>query len=383
MKTSSTFYLLVSVLIGSFLSSSNAYAQPANDLIQNAINIGNGPIDYFAANVDFPNATSTGDGNQITCPSGDKKGIWYKFKATTNGSAGGGIVTPSNPRYTFYTAPDIYQIDSSNLVYVEDVNNNCQNNNLTSIIVTTNTSYYVFVSNDVVSNFYLNAIDAFGQPANDLIENAISLNNQTMPFIDEDVHFLMATDTNDDGQNGGCDTSTERVVWYKFTADQDGMVNAFFEHNVQFNALIFYSAANANATSGADLTYVNQVNNPCDYNNEASIEAEAGTTYYIAAICSQRAYNNVIVDVSLALSVNENQIEGFSFYPNPVQNELHLKAIHALETITIYNLMGQVVYKEKGMSTNTSINMETLTSGLYMMEVSSQGKKATYKVIKK
>jgi len=383
MKTTSTFYLLVSILIGSILSSSNAYAQPANDLIQNAINIGNGPLPFQDVDVDFGNATNTGDGGQASCNTGNAIGVWYKFMATKSGTIAATLVFDVNPAIIFYSAPDIYQLNTSNLEHVDQATNPCSPNGFAEIEATANTAYYIFVSNGVDSTFVLNVQDVFEAPANDLIENAISLNNQAMPFIDEDIHFLMATDTNDDGQNGGCQTGTEKVVWYKFTADVDGMVNAFFEHNVDFNAIIFFSADNENATSGADLTYINQASNPCDYQNEAAIDATAGTTYYIAAICNLRGYNSLTIDASLALSVNENQIEGFSFYPNPVQNELHLKAIHALETITIYNLMGQVVFQEKGMSTNTSINMETLTKGLYMMEVSSQGKKATYKVIKK
>src|SRR5690606_33415449 len=113
------------------------------------------------------------------------------------------------------------------------------------------------------------------------IENATNVNNM-IDFNDNDIHFLMATFTNDNGQVG-CSTQDERGVWYKFTAEGDGQVVAGINSDPSTSALVFYTADNENATSGADLAHVGQPSNPCDYGNLSSIMATAGTSYYLIA----------------------------------------------------------------------------------------------------
>src|SRR5690606_4901154 len=113
------------------------------------------------------------------------------------------------------------------------------------------------------------------------IEDAQNLNGVEQ-LTDEDIVFTLATFTNDGGQIG-CDTDETKAVWYKFTAPIDGQVVAGIDAPQAEGGVIFYSAANENASMGSDLTIVQQGTNTCDVNNLQSIITTAGTTYYVFA----------------------------------------------------------------------------------------------------
>jgi len=66
-----------------------------------------------------------------------------------------------------------------------------------------------------------------------------------------------------------------------------------------------------------------------------------------------------------------------------VTNEIHLSAKRILDEVAIYNLTGQKVYSEKVNAIRKSIDLSSLTAGLYVLNVSSEGKNANYKIIKK
>ena len=83
-----------------------------------------------------------------------------------------------------------------------------------------------------------------------------------------------------------------------------------------------------------------------------------------------------------ALGVSENALAGFSFYPNPVTDVLSLKAASNIESVAIYNLLGQQVLGSKIGATTSDINLSSLTTGAYIMKVSVDGQTGTYKVLK-
>src|SRR5699024_7227282 len=70
------------------------------------------------------------------------------------------------------------------------------------------------------------------------------------------------------------------------------------------------------------------------------------------------------------LGVDPQEVNHFSFYPNPVQNELILNSNQQIDEVALYNLLGQQV---KNISFNQSkgkIDVSRLQSGIYIMKVS-------------
>ena len=87
---------------------------------------------------------------------------------------------------------------------------------------------------------------------------------------------------------------------------------------------------------------------------------------------------------SIALTINEDRIEDFSFYPNPVKTELNIvfsSNISLLE-LSIYNQLGQDVLRKSIQENSRSINISDLVSGIYFIKLSTENTSKTFKFIK-
>jgi len=162
--------------------------------------------------------------------------------------------------------------------------------------------------------FMVSAYD-FSPPPNDLIENAIDVDELGFPYTDSDINMEDAngealTNTN------GCDASPSLLsVWYKFTAFADGTVTGIVDSDDPNATPVFYNAEDENATVDT-LTFVESGTNSCTFESEKNIEAIAGQTYYVLVISSTIA--SFTIDSDTVLSTDEAIIDGFTFYPNPV-----------------------------------------------------------------
>ncbi len=93
-------------------------------------------------------------------------------------------------------------------------------------------------------------------------------------------------------------------------------------------------------------------------------------------------YNLYFDAKTVFVGVEENSFEGFKFYPNPTQNVLNLSANNTIESVSLFSLLGQKVMDISVNKDRSSINVESLTQGVYLMKVMIDGKSSTYKIIK-
>jgi hypothetical protein len=69
-------------------------------------------------------------------------------------------------------------------------------------------------------------------------------------------------------------------------------------------------------------------------------------------------------------------------YPNPATNYISIKGVEANSHLKIYNVLGKVVL-EQSISKDQRINLSTLTQvGQYIVELRSEDKVNTFKLIK-
>lgn len=382
MKTLTTFLILIIFGVSTTFGGAKLMAQPANDLIQNAIDLGHGPVPYTHTAVDFPNATNTNDNTPGGTGCGlSQPGVWYKFTATKTGTVGAGMVTPNNPVVVFFTGPAQGVTSGMQLTHVAQENNPCAVGPTASIVTTPGVTYYLYAKNNQVSNVFINATNAFAVPENDLLANAFNLNQEEMPYTDQNIHFVMATDTNDGGQTG-CTSGNFPGIWYKITPQQNGVIQASINTEFDDSIIVIYEALNANANTGTQLAWANQPTNPCGIGNFAEVNAVVGKTYYIFAV-SAIPYADVTIDATVFLSTSTISNIDFSCYPNPVVDELHISAKSIIDTITIFNLLGQQVINQNVNSNSAAVTMSHLKSGIYMVEITSNGAKTTAKILKK
>lgn len=70
-------------------------------------------------------------------------------------------------------------------------------------------------------------------------------------------------------------------------------------------------------------------------------------------------------------------------YPNPADDVLHINAATPIETLVIYNTLGQQVFTMEVNSNEAVVNVSALTSGIYSISTMSNGGTTVQKFIKK
>ena len=83
------------------------------------------------------------------------------------------------------------------------------------------------------------------------------------------------------------------------------------------------------------------------------------------------------------LGINENAFEGFTFYPNPTENNLSLEAQEPLQNVQIFNLSGQEVFSKEASLPSMNIDLKNFAVGVYILKVTISGQTQTFKVLKK
>ncbi len=99
--------------------------------------------------------------------------------------------------------------------------------------------------------------------------------------------------------------------------------------------------------------------------------------YYVDAF----TYQDSFVDPN-ASSVSDFAAKGFSAYPNPVSDKLNIQAKERINSVVIYNVLGQQVYNAQVDALSSTIDMSRMASGAYFVNVNINGTEGTVKVIK-
>ena len=76
------------------------------------------------------------------------------------------------------------------------------------------------------------------------------------------------------------------------------------------------------------------------------------------------------------------QAANLKVYPNPMTDQLYVSGLEGIYTVKIINILGQLVYSATGSSTELSLNIGHLPSGMYFLRIESKLKTTTRKIIK-
>ena len=83
----------------------------------------------------------------------------------------------------------------------------------------------------------------------------------------------------------------------------------------------------------------------------------------------------------LAIQQQEVKANEIKLYPNPVKDYLNIDSKDKIETIKIYNTVGQLISQPK--ITNNKVSLSNLSSGVYHVNVTTKNGTKSYKIIKK
>ena len=190
--------------------------------------------------------------------------------------------------------------------------------------------------------------------------------------------------------------SSTLAQYYQLISD-----NTLFNSTNDWNLNINKPTANfSESISGNTATFTNlstSIANTLNYSwnfgdgNTSSIASPSHTytssgTYTITLIASNCIFSHTITKTIQvgALSINENAVGNFEFYPNPTTNQITLKVDNQLlgSVYTIYDTIGKSVLNGEISSELNVIDLGNLSNGVYIIEVASEGKYFKNKFIK-
>ena len=114
---------------------------------------------------------------------------------------------------------------------------------------------------------------------------------------------------------------------------------------------------------------------------------DGGTFHVFLALPSDLAgsplyIDNVSITEGTILATPEFEIFKFSYGPNPTNDLINLSAATNISNVEFFNVLGQKVLSTTVNATQKQVNISSLEKGLYLMNVTIDGSKGTYKIIK-
>ena len=362
---------------------------PPNDDCANAINF----------TVDAHNASFTLDttGNTSTSPVNgcgtldSSNGVWYKFTAPYSGMYS--VEVPNSGTYSGDAHMNVYTGSCGNFTCVTSVVLQGLTDN--EFQVSQGVEYYININsgnndNQIVQNGLTEIHGFYIPPANDMCANAVSLTVGD----NFDQHDVIARPLGYTPTSGI--TSLSCISSFGFGSGSD----IWYELIVPANGAVTIETASFVGSTLAD-TFLAAYTGTCNNLQEVACNDDGaignftlldvtgqtpGSTLYIRA--SEYATNNYgkfkisAYNLSTA-TVEDDIIEGLSLYPNPVNDILTIESQEKITQLSIYSILGKLVKTVQPNTTNSSIDLSNLATGIYMVKIEADNKVSTQKIIKK
>ncbi|GLB51883.1 hypothetical protein NBRC110019_09220 [Neptunitalea chrysea] len=316
--------------------------------------------------------------------------VWYSFVATTTSHK----VSLSNVADVSGGATNINSSTSMGMA-VYDTTGGCSaltliNDSDTDTLdvfgLTAGNTYYVRVYGWTTGIQYTTFDICVGTPppppANDECSGAISLTveNNISSLADATQisgTIISATDSGITAQAGTANDD----VWYSFVATTN---NITIDVTDDFDGVIEVFSGSCGSLTSIDYsdysfsTYYPRIDRD-DY--------VIGETYYIRVYyyyddTPSSTDFTIAVWSPDALSNETFDNTGFTYYPNPVNGVLNLKANETIQNVAVYNLVGQQVLTITPEASTYEVNMSNLVTGTYFVNVTIGDKTKTVKIIK-
>ena len=93
--------------------------------------------------------------------------------------------------------------------------------------------------------------------------------------------------------------------------------------------------------------------------------------------------DNVEVNAETVLSINDEELNTFSYTYNSANDRLNLTSVNSsFESVQLFNITGQQVLDMKLSNTNESIDFSSYSNGVYLVKVNTNSSSKTLKIIK-
>ncbi len=142
-----------------------------------------------------------------------------------------------------------------------------------------------------------------------------------------------------------------------------------------------------NGNGGAVYALYNNTPNPVSAKHNCWVEGQESTASDVEDVIFHSVDDSTLGEVAfepflcgVTVGIDDLAIADFSFYPNPVKNELNFNNIHDFDTVRIYGVQGNLVISET-VSQGFNLLPINLPSGMYFVDFSNQTHSVTKKLI--
>lgn len=245
--------------------------------------------------------------------------------------------------------------------------------------------------NEFQISFYGNLSDAMigFNPINNLSNYTNTTNPQTIYTSVIDLN--MGLNCNNSNSSFTLNVvNTPAVVFQSFIVYEpstDGI--AIFDLTAQIPSIIGANADPANYvvtffTSLEDANNnLNPIENPSQFTNTTNPQKiYVRVTYINGRTTSTTFIGTMDLSVQEGLSINGFNDLKITVSPNPVVDFMTISSKENLNAVTIYNVLGQLVFKIEAKSNQEKIDLSTLASGNYFVKINANNNSKIVKIIK-
>ncbi|WP_157972970.1 T9SS type A sorting domain-containing protein [Aureibaculum luteum] len=120
----------------------------------------------------------------------------------------------------------------------------------------------------------------------------------------------------------------------------------------------------------------------------ATFTSTLGTSYYINIAYPSGTVNGAegafdLAITSSTLSIDEITAKGFSYYPNPVDRVLKMRANENIQQISLYSVLGKEIKRVHQNDIQAELSLDQLPAGTYFVKAMVGGSTGTFKILKK
>ena len=207
--------------------------------------------------------------------------------------------------------------------------------------------------------------------------------------INEDVIAVINVATNKISGAGSASIIVENAKWPVFYAGGSRSLNlkpvANFTVDIKSGvAPLSVQFIDLSINNPVSWSWVFKGGTPSTSNQQnPTVKYNSSGIYQVSLTCKNSAGNNTItktsyISVSQSTSIDEKANEIFSFYPNPTDGILFIKSNKEFR-VKIYSMSGILLIDE---TNNKEIDLSNYSNGLYIMQIETDGKVLTDKIVK-
>jgi len=228
-------------------------------------------------------------------------------------------------------------------------------------------------------------------PSNDDIANAtaITIGEMICDGSTNNGSNVAATDSGEGAGScffGGAGSD----VWYTFTISSDSDVTVSTDYLggtlVDTQIAVYSGTPGALVEEGCSQDEGTVIlSNGSSWNSIIPDLTLTAGTYYVQVSGYNGAEGTFCLSVdAVSLSTEDFDKEAaFTYYPNPVNNNLNLSSQKEINNVSVYNMVGQEVYRSTPNTMTDVVDMSGLQAGAYFVKVTVGNATKTVKVIKK